>query len=119
MQRWREASGVLQLTSVKLLWGPLTLAGEGTLALDAQGRVELAGTARLTGWSETVDALVASGSVKPNGGALAKAALGMLARPKEGGPKEKGEVSVAVAIQQGQLYLGGIRLGPAPPLRLF
>ncbi|MDB5365120.1 MAG: hypothetical protein JWM77_1047 [Rhodospirillales bacterium] len=119
MQRWREASGVLQLTRVNLSWGPLTLAGEGTLALDAQGRVELAGTARLSGWSETIDALVASGSVKPNGGALAKAGLGMLAKPKEGGPKDKGEVTVAVAIQDGQLYLGGIRLGPAPPLRLF
>jgi hypothetical protein len=119
MQRWREASGVLQLTRVSLLWGPLSLAGEGTAALDAQGRVELAGTARLTGWSETIDALVASGSVKPNGGALAKAGLGLLAKPKDGAPKEKTEVAIAVAIQDGQLYLGGIRLGAAPILRLF
>jgi hypothetical protein len=119
MQRWREASGVLQLGRVGLLWGPLSLTGEGTAALDAQGRIELAGTARLTGWSETIDALVATGSVKPNGGALAKAGLGMLAKPKDGAPKEKGEVQIAVAIQDGQLYLGGIRLGPAPVLKLF
>ncbi|GIL38817.1 DUF2125 domain-containing protein [Roseiterribacter gracilis] len=119
MQQWREASGVMQLTSVTLQWGPLSLHGEGTAALDAQGRIELAGTSRLTGWSETIDALVASGSVKPNGGALAKAGLGMLANAKDGAPKEKSEVAIAVAIQGGQLYLGGIRLGPAPVLKMF
>src|SRR5262249_42837905 len=99
--------------------GPLSLNGEGTAALDAQGRIELAGTARLTGWNETIDALVATGNVKPNGGALAKAALGLLAKPKDGAPKEKSEVAVAVAIQDGQLYLGGIRLGPAPLLKIY
>lgn len=120
MQRWREAGGVLQLPSVTLVWGPLSLSGQGTAALDAQGRLEFAGTSRLTGWSETIDALVASGSVKPNGGALAKAGLGMLAKAKNGGgAREQGEVAISVTIQDGQLYLGGIKLGPAPPLKLF
>jgi hypothetical protein len=113
---WRDDGGVLQLNDVSLAWGPLSLTGEGTLALDAQNRVELAGTTRMTGWSETIDAMVASGAARPNGGALAKAGLGLIAKPRADG---KSEVAIAVGIQDGQLYLGGIRLGAAPRLSIF
>jgi hypothetical protein len=112
---WRDAGGTLELKSFGLTWGPLQIEGNATVALDDALQPEGAGSSRIRGYAETIDALVAQGLIKPNNGMLAKAALGLLAKaPADGGPKV---LTVPLTIQKRELYAGPIGLLHIPPIK--
>lgn len=111
---WRDAGGALELKRLALAWGPLELAGDATLALDGNMQPEGAGTARIRGYGETIDALIAQGLMKPKAGTLAKAALGLMAKtPAEGGAKV---LTVPLTIENKVLYAGPIALLKLPTI---
>jgi hypothetical protein len=115
LTRWRDAGGVLELTRVDMRWGPLDLSGDGTLALDDQMRPLAASTVTLRGLDQTLDRLVDEKLVPPREGGLAKAMVGALARPPEGGGPP--EVKVPLTLQDGFLFLGPVRLMKLPPIK--
>lgn len=115
VRAWRDAGGTLEVRNLFLDWGDLRLAGEGTLALDAQDRPLGAGTLRLSGWNEIVDALQAARVLDPTAAALMKAAFNFLARVSGGEP---GTVRVPVAAQDGRLVVHRIPVAVLPSLRL-
>jgi hypothetical protein len=105
---WRAAGGTIEVKSLDVAWGPLQLSGAGTLTLDRALQPEGAGTAKIRGYAETVDALVAHRLMRPDDGKLAKAGLTLLAkRPPEGGPRV---LTVPLRVQQQMLYAGPIEL---------
>jgi hypothetical protein len=112
---WRDAGGTLEIVDLLLDWGELRLSGEGTLALDDRDRPLGAGTVRLTGWNEVVDALQAARYIEPMPAAVIKGALNMLARAAGGEP---GAVRVPVAAQDGRLVVYRIPVASLPSLRL-
>jgi hypothetical protein len=112
---WRDQGGTLELKSLDIDWGPLRMAVNGTLALDDTMQPEGAGTAKLQGYGETIDVLVARGLVKPNDGAFVKAALNLMARtPPEGGEKM---LSLSLHVQKQALYAGPLKLMRLPPIK--
>lgn len=113
---WRDAGGTVELTSFALEWGALRVAGEGTLALDAADRPLGAGTVRMAGWSEAIDALQAARAIEPTPAALLKAGLNFLGRVGGGG--EPGTVRVPIAAQDGRLVVHRIPVAVLPSLRL-
>lgn len=115
LERWRAAGGTLELEHLELGWSALTVRAEGTLALDADLQPVGAMTAQITGYNETADALLAAGLVKPGQVLVAKAVLGALARPPEGGGQP--QIDMPLALQEGWLFVGPIRLIPLPPVR--
>jgi hypothetical protein len=109
---WRDAGGTVEIGHLALGWGPLSVTGDGTLALDDGLQPEAALSAHVTGYGETVDALVAAHLVEPRAGFIAKLALGALAKtPANGGPPE---IAVPVTIQDRTLYVGPAALFEMP-----
>lgn len=111
--RWRDEGGTVELSRIEGRWGALALAGEGTLALDRDLQPVGAFTARIEGYSETVDALRAAGAVSGGNALAAKMALTALARRDEGG---RPYLTLPVSIQDRRLYVGPVQLLTAPAI---
>lgn len=109
--RWRDAGGTLDLNDFVLMWGPLRIAGSGTLAADGALQPVGALSARISGLDRLLDLLERAGQIRPQQAAIARIALAVLTRaPADGGPAE---ARVPVTIQDRQLSIG-----PIPLLRL-
>lgn len=113
---WRDGGGIVDVRRATMMWGPLAIEADGTLALDAQNRPLGAGTARVRGYGETIDALVGSGAVGARDGATVKIALNLLARPAGNGQGR--ELEVPLTVQDGRLYAAGFALMRVQPLKL-
>jgi hypothetical protein len=111
---WRDAGGTLEIRRLALDWAPLLLAGDGTLAIDAENRPLGAFTLRIAGYAETVDAIAGAGALRPREAAAIKAALNLLARQEGEGRRE---VRLPLSMQDGRLSIAGFtvhRLEPLP-----
>ena len=108
---WRDAGGTLELERVALRWGTLAVTGSGTMALDPEMQPIGAFSAAVEGYDELLSALVAAGRVRSNDAGLARMALGFLAKP---GPGGRPQITAPFTIQNGQMLLGPVKLGPAP-----
>jgi hypothetical protein len=108
---WRDDGGTLEVNSFDLGWGTLQLGAKGTLALDAGLQPIGALTALLRGYNEIIDALVTGGSLRAGDAALAKIALGLLAKE---GPDGNYEISAPLTLQNGYVFLGPARLARLP-----
>lgn len=110
-EAWRADGGTLELEHFLLRWDTLTLRGSGTLALDADLQPIGGCSGSIEGYDELMAALVASGRIRKSDAGLARLALAMLAKA---GPNGQPQIATSFTIQQGQMYLGPARLGPAP-----
>jgi hypothetical protein len=108
---WRDDGGTLEVNSFDLGWGNLRLGAKGTLALDAGLQPIGSLTALIRGYNEILDALAAAGSLRPGDAALAKVALGLLAKE---GPDGTYEISAPLTLQNGYAFLGPARLARLP-----
>jgi hypothetical protein len=94
---WRDGGGSLEVQHLALVWGPLDLTGSATLALDDQLQPMGAGSARMVGYAETLDALAAHAVISRSAATAAKAVLSLLAHtPDDGGPPD---VEVPLTLQ--------------------
>ena len=113
LRRWRDDGGTVELRRIEGRWGALALGGEGTLALDGAFQPVGAFTARIEGFSETLDALRASGAISGRDALTAKVVLTALARREgEGRPY----LTLPVALQERRLYVGPVALLTVPAL---
>lgn len=111
LARWRDAGGTLEIESLALIWGPLRLAGDGTLALDNDLQPVGAFSARISGLDTLIDLLEERGQMRKQQAAMARIAIAVLTRtPANGGPPE---ARVPVTIQDRV-----ISIGPVPLLQL-
>jgi hypothetical protein len=108
---WRDAGGTLELDHLDARWGPLAVSGSGTLALDAELQPIASLSGGVEGYDKLIGALVAAGRVRAGDARIAQMALAMLARPS---PDGRPRISTPFTIQNGEMYLGPLRLGPAP-----
>jgi hypothetical protein len=115
--RWRDDGGTIELSRVEGRWGALALAGEGTLALDGAFQPVGAFTARIEGYSETIDALRAAGAVSGTNALAAKVALTALAR-RDGELTGGGRpyLTLPISLQERRLYVGPVALLTVPAL---
>lgn len=112
---WSHDGGTVELDALHLGWGPLTLDATGTLALDEARQPMGALTAHIEGMDEAVDALSASGLVRPGDAQTVKTVVGILAKP---GPDGKKAVTAPITAQDGWLYLGPVRLVRLPQIAI-
>ncbi|HWB52396.1 MAG TPA: DUF2125 domain-containing protein [Stellaceae bacterium] len=108
---WRDSGGTLELDHLHLRWGETDISGSGTLALDNNLQPVGGFSGGVSGFDQLLSALVASGRIKAGDARVARLALAMLAKA---GPDGRPEISTSFAIQDGQMYLGPAKLGPAP-----
>ena len=108
---WRDAGGTVELDHLDVRWGGLAVNGSGTMALDRDLQPEGAFSGGIEGYDQLMSALVAAGRMRESDARLARLALTMLARPGKNG---RPEIRTSFAIQNGQMFLGPAKLGPAP-----
>lgn len=105
---WSTAGGAIDLKDVTLDWPPVALSGEGSVALDQNLQPMGAFTTRIAGFADGLDIMVREQRMSRDEAAVAKAMLGLMARPGAGG---RAEISVPLTVQD--------RLLSAGPLKLF
>jgi hypothetical protein len=111
---WRDGGGILQLRDGEMDWGPLTAAGDGTIALDQDMQLLAAGTLRVAGLPETLDLLSNAGLVPSGQATMAKIMFGAVAQTPEGGGKP--QVKLPLTIQNNYIFMGPIKLAPLKPI---
>lgn len=110
-QAWRNAGGTIELDHASVRWGALAVAGSGTAALDSELQPEGAFSGRIEGADALLAALVAAGRMRPREAQLARLALSVMAKP---GPDGRPQIATSFTIQNGEMFLGGVKLGKAP-----
>lgn len=108
---WRDSGGTIELDHLNVRWGEMGINGSGTLALDNDLQPVGGFSGGVSGFDQLLNALVASGRVKAADARIARLALAMLAKS---GPDGRPEIASSFTIQNGQMYLGPAKLGPAP-----
>lgn len=103
----------IEMSSVDLGWGALTLHAEGTVEADdagyASGRILL----QLRGWDRLPALLVATGTIKPE---VAPTIHGFLRAIAAESP-DPDVLALPLKMEGGRMSLGPFPLGPAPMLR--
>jgi hypothetical protein len=89
----------------------------GTVALDPALQPIASFTANITGFTETLDALAETHTVKASSAALASVGLGLLAKPE--GLDNTPKVTVPITIQNGQVFVSAFKLMKMPMVRLY
>lgn len=112
-RKWRDEGGSLEVSRFALLWGPLTVGGTATLALDDQLQPMGAGTARIVGYRETLDALADHGVLSHSAVTAAKALLSLIAHTSDDGTEQ---VEVPLTLQYRTLLMRQIPLLRLPEL---
>jgi hypothetical protein len=110
---WRDSGGTIELDNLQLKSHGLIASGTGTIALDRELQPIGGFSGAIEGYDQIIAALVQSGHLRASDAGLARLALAMLAKA---GPDGKPMIATGFTIQNGQMYLGPARLGPAPRL---
>jgi hypothetical protein len=110
---WRDSGGTLELDRLALRWGRIAITGSGTLALDRDLQPIGGFSGAVEGYEDLMAALVAAGRMRPGDARLARVALAMLAKV---GPDGRPEIATSFTIQNGEMFLGPAKLGPAPKI---
>lgn len=109
---WRDGGGTLELHSLDLRWGRVSAAAMATMTLDEGLQPMGAGTLRLAGGGEVLDAAASAGLLTPRAATTARTVLALLSRtPPEGGPPR---IEVPLSLEDRVLALGGFPLAQLP-----
>jgi len=112
---WRDRGGTLEVERLLIDYPPLSLQGNGTLALDGDLQIVGAFSARIQGFFETVERLRRARVIRGPDASMAKVVLGMLAKhPGNGGPAT---ISLPLTVQDRALFAGPVRLIEIPQLK--
>jgi hypothetical protein len=110
---WRDQGGALELDRISLAWGPLSVRGVATVALDQALQPRGTATATLAGYGPALDRLVAAGAVARAPAALVRLGLTAASRQGEGGERV---VDIALAIEDRTLSVARIPVTRLPPV---
>ena len=108
---WRDAGGTIDVNNLRLEWGGLGVSANGTLALDRKLQPMAAFSSGIEGFGAILKALVAADWLTEEQAALVQIALTSLSKP---GPGGRPQITAPFTIQNGKMYLGPARIGPAP-----
>ena len=112
---WRDGGGTLEVQSFDSVWGPMTVSGTATLALDQDLQPLGTGTARVVGYSEALDALAAGGTISRQRALAAKAVLSLIASAPDDGTGET--VEVPLTLRDHTLSMRQLPLARVPDLQ--
>lgn len=110
---WRDAGGIVELSSFTFAQGPLDLSGNATLALDAALQPEGAGTVTSSGLGEAIEVLIRDGVIPSDRALIARTTAKALEKP---GLDGKLEATVGLALQNRTVSFGSVPLFELQPI---
>lgn len=114
LSRWRAAGGRIDVTSLRLSTREIDCRARGTIGLDLMNRPTGQLAAVLRGHDPLIDALVRTGRVRGEDGAVARVILGLLVRPApDGGPPV---LEIPIVGADGVMLAGPVPLLALPTL---
>lgn len=113
VREWRDAGGVVQIKALELDWGPLKLNAAGTLALDEEDRIIGSLTTKLAGYEGLIKGLQDAGQLNPDEASAARTGLGVIAMASG---SRNGELSLPMVLQDGEMFVGPLRIAKLQPL---
>lgn len=111
---WRDGGGSVDLKRVAVDWGPMSIVSSATLALDDQLQPMGSGTAKASGYGETLDRLAAGGVLTKSAATVAKAVLSLLAGA--GDADAAASVDVPLTLQYRTLSMRQVPLVRLPEI---
>jgi hypothetical protein len=111
---WRDAGGSVRVQRCALRWGPLDLTATGVLSLDAALQPSGTVTTQIVGQAAALDAMAASGAIKPQAAFAAKAVLALMGTPASA--DAPASLSVPLTLQDRTLAMGRIPLIRVPQI---
>lgn len=109
LRNWRDAGGAIEFDRFGLVWGPLSIDGNATVALDDRLQPLIAASTEIRGIADTFDALMAAGVIDIEHGPLGKQLLVGMAGPD-------GRLALPLTLQDGYVYVGPLKLLPVKPI---
>lgn len=103
----------VDIKKVLIVWGPLSVFADGSLAPDAAGLAEGQIGFKITNWQHLVPVMVASGAIKPELSQTAGNMLAALAKSSS----DPDVLDLPLTFKDGWMTLGPFPLGPSPALR--
>ena len=114
LARWRDDGGTVEVRHIRLDWGPLSIQGDGTLALDAALQPLGAFSARAQGFFEAIYILRKQGQVDSQAANTARLVLGVMSRPSPGGGAPT--IALPVSIQNRTVFAGPVAVARLNPI---
>ena len=111
---WKNAGGIIEFERFFIEYGPLRLAGDGTLTLDEKLQPLGAFLLQASGINETIDAAVDSGFIDVQDVTLIKIALQILG--KRPNSQKTAELEFPLTIQENKLSIGQFDLLQLPKI---
>ena len=108
---WRDAGGTVELDNLRLDWGGVGVNANGTVALDQDLQPIGAFSGGIEGFAVILGALVEASRLDTEQAALAQIALNAFAKP---GLDGKPQIKTSFTMQNGEMFLGPVKLGAAP-----
>jgi hypothetical protein len=106
---WRDWGGALALQRLDVRWGPLQLHTIARLGLDDRLQPAGSGTAQVSGWGASLDALARGGAIAPGVAQTAKAVLGLMA-PAASSSDGDATLSLPFTLRDSTLSVGKVPL---------
>lgn len=110
---WRDAGGVIDLTSFAMQQGALKLSGNATLALDAALQPQGAGTVTASGLEEAVEILIRDGLIPPDRALVSRATVKALQKEDPDGTRE---ATFGLSLQNRTVSFGPVPLFALQPI---
>lgn len=114
LEGWRDGGGSVEVPWFRVVWGPLHLKAEGTVALDHLLRPTAAFDTRIAGLTPTLERFADFGLIDRKVARFTGMGLQLFAtRPGAGG---QAELPAPVSVQDGSVFLGPLKVADAPPV---
>jgi len=113
MRKWSSSGGLVQVPSLRVVWGGLDMVGDATLALDTTLQPEGAGTLSIAGGETVVRAAADAGLIAAEQADQLRPVLTLMAQPDADGVKR---IRLPLTLQNRRLSLGPFLLADLPPI---
>jgi hypothetical protein len=110
LMAWNSLNGVVECDAFEAVWGPLTIAMKGTVALTGDLQPEGAFAGRIAGLDKALEAFAAAGWIGKPEATLASSFIHQTMKSEP----SKDETEAPITLQSGGLFLGPARLGTMP-----
>lgn len=116
LSEWRDGGGVLDVSTLNLVWPPLSLQAEGTLTLDKKMYPLGSFSSQIKGYEEALEYLVQAGYVKQKNAAGVLFMFNLFSAPQK---EQEKKLTVPITLQNKRLSIGAASLLKLKPVEGF